>query len=136
MSSFKSVHTKKIKSLGLDLSVSDDNLQVVINQSSYKLSETETNLLNKGLQCRIFPDKLSNPKLEEFYQQIRPSRIKNNDRLEFKAKLMHLYSKYKFTFHYNRKHQQILKKSKLPYATSVKTTPSPCVNRTKEMVSS
>ena len=108
--SFQSTHAKKLKSLGLNLNSIDNKLQVVINQSNYKLSETETNLLNKGLKFGTFPDKLNTiniqTEFEDFYQQVRPSLIKNNDRLEFKAKLMHLYSKYKSTFYHNRKQQQ------------------------------
>ena len=109
-SSFKSTYAKKLKSLGLNLNSIDDKLQVVINQSNYKLSETETNLLNKGLKFGTFPDKLNTiniqTEFEDFYLQVRPNLIKNNDRLESKAKFMHLYSKYKSTFYHNRKQQQ------------------------------
>ena len=109
-SSFQSTHAKKLESLGLNLNSIDNKLPVVINQSNYKLSETETNLLNKGLKFGTFPDKLDKinieTEFEDFYQQVRPSLIQNNDRLEFKAKLMHLYSKYKSTFYHNRKQQQ------------------------------
>ena len=43
---------------------------------------------------------------EDFYQQVRPH-LDNNERIEFKSRLINLYSKYKSSFFYKRSHQDL-----------------------------
>ena len=43
---------------------------------------------------------------EGLYQQVRPS-LNNDERIEFKSKLMTLYHKYKSSFYYERKRNEV-----------------------------
>ena len=43
---------------------------------------------------------------EDLYQKVRPH-LDNNERIEFKSRLINLYSKYKSSFFYKRSHQDL-----------------------------
>ena len=73
------------------------------------ICQKEYKLLNRGLKFGIFPSKFNyigiQTEFEDLYQQVRPS-LNNDERIEFKSKLMTLYHKYKSSFYYERKRNE------------------------------
>ena len=106
----KSIHKRKLENLGLSPIQSSAQLYVVRNLSSRSLTEIEYKCLNYGLKFGVFPSFFNHIKVqtefEDLYQQVRPH-LDNNERIEFKSRLINLYSKYKSSFFYKRSHQDL-----------------------------
>ena len=105
---FSVIHKRKLQNLGRH--ISSDELDVVVNLSHKKLTPTEHQALNHGLQFGILPTKFNfidvQTEFENLYWQVRP-RLQNTKRLLFKTKLINLYNKYQYTYFYSKQHGNI-----------------------------